>query len=237
VDVISGFSTDGRIVAYDLRSLEDDKNYFPPYDAAHIVRTSTLQQYPRLDTVFAWFRNRIPDSTMTRLNYEVESLGKSPEQVAAQFVISQGLKLNSVERSPELTVGSKNFTESYVLAAMTEDVIESLTGLAVEVKPGFGGTKFIFSAMEQGAIDVYPEYTGTGLLVILDNHPLTKAEISNKDLVYAHVKTAFQNQYQLQWMPRIGFNNTFALMMQDSVAGQLGIRTISDLSRYSRSLH
>ena len=59
VDVISGFSTDGRIRAYDLRVLEDDLNYFPPYYAAPLVRQATLQRYPALRPVFELIADKV----------------------------------------------------------------------------------------------------------------------------------------------------------------------------------
>jgi osmoprotectant transport system permease protein len=112
-------------------------------------------------------------------------------------------------------------------------LIRGYTHLQVETKTGLGGTKICFEALTAGQIDMYPEYTGTALLAIL--HP-AKSDLENlggqRDSVYNYVSRQFVEQYDLQWLDPIGFNNAYALMMRRSQAQQLGIRTISDLSRY-----
>src|ERR1700743_2540173 len=77
LDVISGYSTDGRLKAYDLMVLEDDKKIFPPYYAAPVVRTEVLQKYKELTPVLNLLAGKINDSIMTELNYRVEYLNQS----------------------------------------------------------------------------------------------------------------------------------------------------------------
>jgi len=100
----------------------------------------------------------------------------------------------------------------------------------VSTKSGLGGTKICFDALINNQIDLYPEYTGTGLLVILKAPPRKVDElIDNKELVYNYVKENFRTQYQVTWLKPIGFNNTYALMMRKTHAKALHVSSISDL--------
>ena len=112
-------------------------------------------------------------------------------------------------------------------------LIKGYTNLQVETKTGLGGTKICFDALTNGQIDFYPEYTGTGLLVLLQpsKQELQKV-IGDKEATYQFVKTAFQNKFNLVWLQPIGFNNAYALMMRRQQANDLGIKTISDLRNY-----
>ena len=85
LDVISGYSTDGRLKAYDLVTLEDDKKIFPPYYAAPVVRKEVLAKYDELAPVLNKLAGRIDDSIMTALNYRVEYLHQSPGTMRPRF--------------------------------------------------------------------------------------------------------------------------------------------------------
>lgn len=86
VDLICAFSTDGRIKAYDLTVLEDDRNFFPPYYAAPVVRLQALEAYPELRDALEPLSGAISDRTMQTLNFEVDEEGRSPEEVAGEFL-------------------------------------------------------------------------------------------------------------------------------------------------------
>jgi osmoprotectant transport system permease protein len=86
LDLISGYSTDGRIKAYDLWFLNDDKKIFPPYFAAPIVKEKTLQKYPDLEKTLNLLSGKINDSVMTELNYQTDYLHQVPEKVAKEFL-------------------------------------------------------------------------------------------------------------------------------------------------------
>jgi osmoprotectant transport system permease protein len=82
-------------------------------------------------------------------------------------------------------------------------------------------------------IDLYPEYTGTGLLVLLQPSTGTVDRlVKSKELVYNYVKDEFNKKYNLTWLKPIGFNNTYALMMRKQQAIDMKIVNISDLNRY-----
>jgi osmoprotectant transport system permease protein len=231
LDVISGYSTDGRIKAFNLGTLEDDKHIFPPYYAAPIVRVAVLQQYPELEAVLNMLTGRINDSIMTDLNYRADYLHQEPEKIAEDF-----LKVRGIWKAPRggkkgvVHIGSKIFAEQYILSNMYAMLIKGYTDLDVETKTGLGGTKICFEALRNGHIDLYPEYTGTGLLVVLQTDNATTARlIQDKNAVYSYVHQQFLQQYQIKWLQPIGFNNAYALMMRQAQMKQLAIASISDL--------
>jgi glycine betaine/choline ABC-type transport system substrate-binding protein len=85
VDLIAGAATDGLIPALDLVVLEDDKHYFPPYDAVPVVSGRALQRYPRLGDVLSTLANKISEDDMRRMNYAVDKQHRDPQEVAAEF--------------------------------------------------------------------------------------------------------------------------------------------------------
>ena len=234
VDVISGYSTDGRIKAYDLRVLKDDRVSFPPYFAAPVVRQATLAKHPELRATLELLAGRLNDSVMTQLNYLADYRHESPERVAREYLEKVGLyRSPRTGKAGTIILGSKIFTEQYILAEMLKMLIEGHTELDVVTRTGFGGTKICFDALRTGAIDLYPEYTGTGLLVILQPPPsVVDSLVADQEAVYRYVNAEFKRQYQLDWLAPLGFNNAYALMMRNQQASQLRIRTISDLHQY-----
>jgi osmoprotectant transport system permease protein len=234
LDVISGSSTDGRVRAFRLAILSDDKAIFPPYYAAPIVREGVLERYPALSDVLNRLSGRINDSIMTELNYRVDYLKQTPEAVAEMFLRNCGLLRPARAGSGgTIVVGSKIFGDGYILANMYKLLIEGYTDLRVVTKTGLGGTIICFNALRAGKIDLYPEYTGTGLLVILHAPGRVLDSLGHRpENVYRYVQGAFHTQYGITWLKPIGFNNTYALMMRRVQAQRLGIRTISDLADY-----
>lgn len=91
VDVVLAYTTDPGIKEYNLKTLTDDKQFFPPYDASPVVRKDTLEQYPELNEVVELLVGKIDAETMTGLNYEVDVNKRSPQEVAAEFLKEQGL--------------------------------------------------------------------------------------------------------------------------------------------------
>jgi len=235
LDVISGYSTDGRLKAYGLITLKDDKAIFPPYYAAPLVRKDVLLKYPELAPALNLLAGKINDSIMTELNYRVDYLKQLPEKTAKDFLIEKGLyKPPQNGNKGTVRLGSKIFGEQYILINMYKMLIEGYTNLRAETKTGLGGTKICFDALINNQIDLYPEYTGTGLLVILKPSKKKVTELTgNRDSVYRYVKREFAEKYNLAWLAPIGFNNAYALMMRKQQAQQLNIKTISDLKHYT----
>ncbi|MEW9031347.1 MAG: glycine betaine ABC transporter substrate-binding protein [Planifilum fimeticola] len=91
VDIITGFSTDPRIRQFDLAVLEDDKQYFPPYDAAPVVRRETLEAHPELKEALEKLAGQISTEEMSEMNAEVNLENKEPRDVAIRFLKKKGL--------------------------------------------------------------------------------------------------------------------------------------------------
>lgn len=123
-----------------------------------------------------------------------------------------------------VVVGSKPFGESYLLAELFAQILEA-RGLPVRRTFGLGGTEIVFPALRQGAIDVFPEYTGSGLLVILKAPP-----VSDPAAVFDIVSREFARQYDVRWLAPLGFENTYAMSIRTEMAERLGLRTLSDFA-------
>jgi osmoprotectant transport system permease protein len=237
LDVISGYSTDGRLKAYGLTVLQDDKGIFPPYYAAPVVRDDALKKFPELEKTLNMLSGKINDSVMTDLNYRTDYLHQSPERVAKDFLVAHNLW--QPERNGKagiVRIGSKIFGEQYILADMYSMLIKGYTDYDVATKTGLGGTKICFDALANNQIDFYPEYTGTGLLAILQSSKKTVDSLGgDKNKIYKYVKNVFETKYSIKWLQPIGFNNAYALMMRQKQAKDLGVKTISDLKQYLES--
>ncbi|MCS3531706.1 ABC transporter permease/substrate-binding protein [Chryseobacterium sp. JUb7] len=233
LDLISGYSTDGRIKAFDLYVLNDDKKIFPPYYAAPVIKTKTLEKFPELEKTLNLLEGKFNDSIMTDLNYKSDYLNQTPEKIAKDFLIKNKLYKNSTHGTGQtVRIGSKIFGEQYILAEMYKMLIEGYTNYQVQTKTGLGGTKICFDALMNDAIDFYPEYTGTGLLVLLKpSQEELKKVTQSPDKTYRYVNSAFQKQYGIQWLKPLGFNNSYALMMRRKQAAELNIKSISDLKK------
>ncbi len=122
-----------------------------------------------------------------------------------------------------IRVASKDFTEQFILGEMYALLLED-AGFQVERKLNLGGTPVTQQALLDEEIDLYPEYTGTGLLTVL-KLPV----MSDPAAVYETVKQAYEEQYSLTWLEPAPMNNTQALAMTKARAAELGITTFSDM--------
>ena len=123
-----------------------------------------------------------------------------------------------------VVVASKPFAESLVLAEVFAQLLEA-RGLRVDRRTGLGSTEIVFQALRTGEVDVYPEYTGTGLLVLLGE------EVGgDPEEVFGRVSRAFRDRWGVRWLPPLGFENTYAISVRPVTADSLGLRTLSDLA-------
>jgi len=129
-----------------------------------------------------------------------------------------------------IIVGSKDFTEAYLLGEMYALVIEA-AGLPVERKLGIGATPIAHAALERGDIDLYPEYTSTALLTVLKEPPL-----QDRDSIYLAVATAYAERFGLTWLDPSPFDNPQALATRQDVAAAHGLATYSDLAAAASEL-
>jgi osmoprotectant transport system substrate-binding protein len=130
-----------------------------------------------------------------------------------------------------ITIGSKDFGENIVIGEMLSQLVEAHTDLKVVRKLNLGGTFVNFNAIKNGQIDVYPEYTGTGLTA-----HLKMDVIKDPDTSYQVVKDAFEKQFGIIWLDPLGFNNTYTLAVTPQVYETYGVQTFSDLVPYAKEL-
>lgn len=131
--------------------------------------------------------------------------------------------LSSCSRPPHIVVGSKNFTEQILLGEILAQQIERQMHLPVERKLNLGGTLLAHQALTSGAIDLYPEYTGTALNAVLKQSPFPDAAA-----VRNAVQAAYLKQWRLVWLAPLGFNNTFAMIVRGETARGGTLATLSD---------
>ncbi len=127
------------------------------------------------------------------------------------FVIClAAILLSSCSHSGTIVVGSKNFAEQIILGEIAAQQLERKLHIRVERKLNLGGTLLTHLAIVKGDIDLYPEYTGTGAVVVLkEKHvPEDPAE------AYVLVKDAYLSRFRLVWLPPLGFNDTFAMVVR-----------------------
>lgn len=127
-----------------------------------------------------------------------------------------------------IVVASKPFGESYLLAEMFAQLLEH-SGRQVDRRPGLGATEVAFSALRTGAIDVYPEYVGTGLVAILGDS-VTPAMRADPRAAFAHVASRSVARYGVRWLPPLGFQNGYAIAVRRETAARYRLRTLSDLA-------
>jgi glycine betaine/choline ABC-type transport system substrate-binding protein len=147
----------------------------------------------------------------------------------ALVIFALAMHRTAAESRPVI-VESKPFGESYILAEMFAQLLEA-RGLRVDRRPGLGATELAFGALRTGAIDVYPEYTGTGLLAILGEQPLGGA-----GGVYQRVAREFRDRYGVRWLAPLGFQNSYAIAVRRATADSLHLATLSDLARAGKTL-
>jgi osmoprotectant transport system substrate-binding protein len=148
----------------------------------------------------------------------------------ACLVVLLAIGLVSCEPSHtnRIVVGSKNFTESFILGELFAQQIESHTHLKVERRFYLAGTYICQQAMLAGRIDVYPEYTGTALTAVLkQNASGARAE------VYQRVKSEYERRFGLTLGPPLGFNNTFAMQIRGEDARRLNVTTLSEAAPFT----
>ena len=129
-----------------------------------------------------------------------------------------------------ITIGSKDFTEEFIVAEMYAQVLEN-AGFKVTRKLNLGGTPVAQAAIVKGDIDLYPEYTSTGLLTVLKAQP-----IQDPTQIYQAVKSGYEKQFNLTWLTPSPFNDTQALAMTQAGSDKYGIKTYSDLAQKASQL-
>ena len=122
-----------------------------------------------------------------------------------------------------IKIGHKNYTEARVLGQIFSQLIEANTDYETKVTE-FGGTTIAFEALKAREIDVYPEYTGTAYGAIL-----SQSELKDPDAVYDYVAKEYKEQFDIEWLPEMGFNNTYTFSIRRPLAEKYNLKTVSDM--------
>jgi osmoprotectant transport system substrate-binding protein len=123
-----------------------------------------------------------------------------------------------------IVVGSKDFAEQFIIGEMYALLLEN-ANFKVERKLNLGATPALQDALVNGKVDLYPEYTGTGLSIVLK-----MPTRSDPQQVYDTVAKEYKDRYKLIWLDRSPMNNTYALAMPQTSAARYGIKTMSDMA-------
>ena len=152
--------------------------------------------------------------------------------VCTSLLAAMGLLLGSCSPShgDRIVVGSKNFTESYLLGEIVAQQLEAHTKLKVERRFYLAGTYICQQAILAGRIDVYSEYTGTALTAILKQKGSAAA---GKQDVYQRVKSEYEHRFGLTLGPAFGFNDTFAMEIRGEDARRLNVKTLSQAAAFA----
>jgi osmoprotectant transport system substrate-binding protein len=148
------------------------------------------------------------------------------------FLAALALLLSGcMPKSSGLIVGSKNFTEQLVLGELLAQYLGRFTAVPIDRRFYLAGTYICHQALLSGRIDMYVEYTGTALVAILKEKP-----VSDYAAVFNTVKDLYSRRFGLEVFPSLGFDNTFAMVMRGNDARRLHLKTLSDAAAVSSQL-
>ena len=143
-------------------------------------------------------------------------------------IIISAITFSFQSTAQTIIIGSKNFTEQVILGELLAQQIETQTKLKVDRRFNLGGTFICHEAVKSGQISGYVEYTGTAFTAVLKQNP-----ISDPQVVYNQVKQEYAKEFNLEVMPSLGFNNTFAITIRGDDAKRLNLKTISQAAQYT----
>lgn len=137
--------------------------------------------------------------------------------------------LTSAQAEP-VKIGSKNFTEQFIVAEIYAQALEK-EGVEVQRRLNLGATQIAHTALTNGEIDLYPEYTGTALAAVV------KGELtSNADQIYADVKKHYEEKLDLTLLKPTAINNGYAIILLPEKAEEYKLKTLTDLGPVSKDL-
>ncbi|ALC80823.1 ABC transporter permease/substrate-binding protein [Bacillus gobiensis] len=132
----------------------------------------------------------------------------------------------------DLVIAGKLGSEPEILINMYKLLIEEDTDLKVELQPGLGKTSFLFNALRSGDIDLYPEFTGTTVVSLLNEDPVS----TDAKEVFEQAKNGVRDRFNFTYLEPMSYNNTYAVAVTKEAAEQFGMNTISDLTQAERQL-
>ncbi|MDS0524308.1 glycine/betaine ABC transporter substrate-binding protein [Clostridium sp. SHJSY1] len=149
--------------------------------------------------------------------------------MSALFVTACGNQKNGESNDTTIRVGTKDFTENLIVGELYSLALED-AGYKVDRVPNIAGS-VIHSSIVNDEIDLYPEYTGTGLLTVLK-----KDLITDPEEVYKTVKEGYENEFKITWLQYSKANDGAGLVIRTDISKKLGITTVSDLQKHASEL-
>ncbi|HWA07912.1 MAG TPA: ABC transporter permease/substrate-binding protein [Opitutaceae bacterium] len=243
IDVACGYSTDGKISAFGFRSLVDDRNFFPHYDAALLSRSQLFERIPGLRPLLDKLTGALSEQTMRQLNLRVDQDGVTPDVAATEFLRSwapgAGIEWEADRArakrfdldAPDLVIGAMNTTEQYILGNILEQLIDGATAWNAELKSGLGGTAICFEALQRGNIDLCPEYAGSLTMTVFSNSLDSDllGHLSDTGQLNGWLTAELAHRYSLVWMAPLGYNRSYTLLVRQDDSRFARITTISEL--------
>ncbi|HIS28105.1 MAG TPA: ABC transporter permease/substrate-binding protein [Candidatus Avamphibacillus intestinigallinarum] len=130
----------------------------------------------------------------------------------------------------DIVIGGKLGSEPEILINMYKLLIEDETDLNVRLEPGLGKTAFVFSALKQGSIDIYPEFTGTAIVTFMEE----EADSNDAKKVYQQAKKGMQEQFDMAYLKPMQYNNTYTIATTKEYAKEHKLKSMADLKKVER---
>ena len=130
-------------------------------------------------------------------------------------------------KKDKLIISGKLGSEPEILIDMYKILIEENSKLGVELKPGLGKTSFVFNALKNGNIDIYPEFSGTAVFTFLNETPVN----NNAEVVFNQAPKGMETKFKMVMLKPMKYNNTYAIAVSKKFADENNLKTISDLAR------
>lgn len=244
VDAAIGTAIDARVQMLGLRTIEDDRQFFPHYDAAVLARQQLFQRIPALHPLLERLNGAISTATIRDLIRRVEQDHQTPETVARDFLRgwapTVGLDWQEGRafakrldaESADIIIGAKTSTTHYIMGRILEQLIDGATGWNAQLKSGLGSTAICFESLQRGDIDLYPEYNGMLAVTIfhIGAEPAAMERLRDGPRLNTWLKTELARQYQFEWMTPLGFSSSYMLLVREDDSRFDKIRKMSDLS-------
>lgn len=227
-----GDATDGRIARYDLVVLEDDRQFFPAYNPAPLIRKDVLETHPELADILEALSSQLDLDTLIRLNKTVSIDEVMPQRAARQYLLENNLISGNPPQPDKavdnpVVIGGKTFTEALILGYLTRYLLAD-EGYAVIDEIGLGEVAVITPALFSGRIDLYWEYTGTGLMNVMNHGEV----VSDPQRCWELVRDWYDEHHDVVWLDYAPANNTFVLFTTRDLHEKHGWSRISDLGEH-----
>jgi len=224
------YGTDGALADLGLVVLADDKGAQPVYWPCPITRKEIVDKYPDIEELLKGPFDGLTLEKLQELNGRIQVGGEAADAVASSYLESGGYTSASAPTQSKgtITVGSKIDTEGELLSSIIKLKLED-AGYKVVDKSQTGTTDVVRKALLDGEIDIYPEYTGSGLLFFPSVDP---AIFKDGEQGYQEVKKLDLEQNNVVWLTPARANNTWAIATKKDFAEKEGLKTMSDFAAY-----